>query len=313
MTRKQSYSVFSRKRILATLLIPSLISFVLIGLTSCQSKNSSVNLQDLPSPTSSGEDFGSTRKAFVTKLRFRQQAPQSYRNETPPPGVKQVTYSSTDLKLKGWLSENVGDGKKYPAVVYLHGGWSFGSEDWQDAELFSKAGFVLFMPMLRGENGNPGFHESFLGEVDDAIAAGQFVSSLPNVDSKQVFIVGHSVGGILTTLVSMLPSPYRAAAAYDGYVDMKSWATELPNAYIPYNPNSTEEVRVRNPMAFVPSLRLPLRLFVGESKQVNKLFAAKAQQAGKDCKLITVPGNHQKMVAPAVQQTIVWFQQTVAK
>lgn len=310
---KRSCSILSRKTVLMAVLLPSSLSLLLMGLTSCQSKNISANHQGFSSPTASGEDFASTRKAFVTKLRFRRQAPQSYRNETPPLGVRQVTYPSTNLKLKGWLSENVGDGKKYPAVVYLHGGWSFGAADWQDAKPFRKVGFVVFMPMLRGENGNPGFHESFLGEVDDAIAAGRFVSSLPNVDSKHVFIVGHSVGGILTTLVSMLPSPYRAAAAYDGYVDMTSWVAELPDAYIPYDRNTSEEIRVRNPMAFVPSIRLPLRLFVGESKQVNERFAAKAQQAGKDCTLIAVPGNHQMMVAPAVQQTIIWFQQMVAK
>jgi DNA-binding CsgD family transcriptional regulator len=82
----------------------------------------------------------------------------------------------------------------------------------------------LFMPMLRGENGNPGTYESFLGEVDDAIAAGRFVTSLPNVDGANVFVAGHSVGVVLTCLVSMLPSPCKAAAALDGYVDMESWA-----------------------------------------------------------------------------------------
>jgi dipeptidyl aminopeptidase/acylaminoacyl peptidase len=139
------------------------------------------------------------------------------------------------------------------------------------------------------------------------------VASLPNVDAKHVFIVGHSVGGILTSLVSMLPSPYKAASAFDGYVDMESWATQLPDAYVPYDRNAPEEVRIRNPMAFVASLRLPLMLYVGESKQVNERFAAKAQQIGKDCKLAVVGGNHQSMVAPAVRQTILWFQQTAAK
>jgi dipeptidyl aminopeptidase/acylaminoacyl peptidase len=132
--------------------------------------------------------------------------------------VTEVEYMSGDLKLKGWLSADAGDGRKRPAVVFLHGGWSFDVEDWRDAEPFAQAGFVLFMPTLRAENGNPGIYESFLGEVDDAIAAGRFVSSLPNVDGN-VFVAGHSVGGVLTCLVAMLPSPYKAAAALDAYVD----------------------------------------------------------------------------------------------
>jgi dipeptidyl aminopeptidase/acylaminoacyl peptidase len=224
--------------------------------------------------------------------------------------VKEVTYASGNLKLKGWLSANSGDGKRRPAVVYLHGGWSFDGSDWKDAEPFVKAGFVLFMPMLRGENGNPGTYESFLGEVDDAIAAGRFVSSLPNVDGSNVFVVGHSVGGVLTCLVSMLPSPYKAAAALDGYVDMETWAAGSPVTHVPYDRTDREVVRVRNPMAFVASIRLPLRLYAGDvGRKVNAPLATKARQAGKDCELVVVRGGHLAMVSPAVQQAIAWFRQ----
>src|SRR5262249_28859121 len=146
-----------------------------------------------------------------------------------------------------------------------HGGWAFGEGDWDDAAPFANAGFVLFVPMLRGENGNPGHYESFLGEVDDAIAAGQFVASLPNVDDKRVFVAGHSVGGVLTCLVAMLPSPYKAAAAFDGYVDMESWAAGSTNEQVPYDRKSRDEIRVRNPMAFVASLRCPIKLFAGNN------------------------------------------------
>jgi dipeptidyl aminopeptidase/acylaminoacyl peptidase len=235
-------------------------------------------------------------------------------NIKPPTGVKEVAYTSGDLKLKGWLSADPSDGKKRPAVVYLHGGWAFGDGDWEDAEPFAKAGFVLFMPTLRAENGNPGNYESFLGEVDDAIAAGRFVASLPGVDSGNVFVVGHSVGGVLTCLVSMLPSPYKAASAFDGYVEMQSWAAGSPAAQVPYDRNSQEEVRVRNPMAFVGSIRSPLRLFAGDDgREVNTLLATKARQAGKDCELVVIKGDHQAMVAPAVQQSIAWFRQLTMK
>jgi dipeptidyl aminopeptidase/acylaminoacyl peptidase len=260
------------------------------------------------------EDLAAARKGFVTKLRVRGLAPQRYQHDKPPPGVKQVEYMSGELNLKGWLSADAGDGKRRPAVVYLHGGWAFGVGDWEDAEPFAKAGFVLFMPMLRGENGNPGVYESFLGEVDDAIAAGRFVSSLPNVDSANVFVAGHSVGGVLTCLVAMMPSPYKGAAALDGYVDMETWAARSPGAHVPYDRKDPQEVRVRNPMAFVASIRCPLRLYAGDDgRRVNAPMAAKAKQAGKDCELVIVRGNHLAMVAPAVQQAIAWFRQLAAK
>ena len=193
-------------------------ALLLCGLVGCRpgGEPAGPTLPDRPAATA--DDLAAARRAFATKLRGP--APQPYQNGPPPSGARLVEYNSGDLNLKGWLSVDAGDGQKRPAVVYLHGGWSFGEGDWEDAEPFLKAGFVRFMPMLRGENGNPGTYESFLGEVDDAIAAGRFVSALPNVDGKNVFVAGHSVGGVLTCLTAMLPSPYKAAAALDGYVDM---------------------------------------------------------------------------------------------
>lgn len=269
------------------------------------------NTQRVPDESaSSAEDLSAARKRFVTKLKVRGPAPQKYENNKPPVGVKQITYTSGDLTLKGWLSADAGDGKKRPAVVFLHGGWSFDEGDWRDAEPFAKVGFVLFMPTLRAENGNPGIYESFLGEVDDAIAAGRFVSSLPNVDAKNVFVAGHSVGAVLTCLVTMLPSPYKAGAALDGYVDMKSWAVLSPDVHVPYDRSDRAEVRVRDPMAFVGSIRCPLRLYSGDdTRRVNTLLAAEARKAGKDCELVEVRGNHQAMVAPAVRLAITWFRQ----
>lgn len=260
------------------------------------------------------KDLALARKGFESRLLVRGPAPQSYQNTTPKAGVNEVEFTSGELKLKGWLLADANDGQKRPAVVFLHGGWAFADVDWEDAEPFAKAGFVLFMSMLRGENGNPGIYEGFLGEVDDAIAAGQFVASLPNVDGANVFVAGHSVGGVLTCLVSMLPSPYKAAAALDGYVDMESFAAGAPAAQVPYHRNSAQEVRVRNPMAFAGSIRCPLRLYAGEdARDVNAPLAKRARQAGKDCELVVVPGNHQAMVAPAVQQAISRFRQLAAR
>ncbi len=228
--------------------------------------------------------------------------------------MKEVTYTSGKLRLKGWLSADAGDGKKRPAVVHLHGGWAFGDGDWEDAEPFAKAGFVLFMPMLRAENGNPGHYESFLGEVDDAVAAGRFVASLPNVDAGSVFVAGQSVGEVLTCLVSMLPSPFKAAAALDGYVDMETWAEQSPDAQVPYDRADREEVRVRNPMAFVGSIRCPLRLYAGDDGLAfNARLAALAPKAGKDCELVVVRGDHLAMVPPAVQQANAWFRRKGAE
>ena len=82
-------------------------------------------------------------------------------------------------------------------------------------------------------------------------------------------------------MVAMLPSPYKAAAALDGYVNMEAWAEDSPDGFVPYDRTAREEVRVRNPMAFAASICCPLRLYAGEEgREVNAPLAAKARQAG---------------------------------
>jgi dipeptidyl aminopeptidase/acylaminoacyl peptidase len=294
--------------------IPSLaIGFALLALTGCNRTETTIPASTPPqSPPE--EDLAAARQSFVTKLKVRGPAPQRYRNEQPPPGVQQVEYTSGDLKLKGWLSAPPRDGKRHPAVVFLHGGFAFAAEDWADAAPFAEAGFVLFAPTFRGENGNPGAYESFYGEVDDARAAGRYVSALPYVDGTQVFVAGHSSGAVLTCLVAMMSSPYKAAAALDGSVEMDSWAKFSPGALVPYDPSDPQEVRVRNPMAFVGGLRCPLILYAGEAgRRPNELLAARARHLGKPCELVLVSGDHAAMVAPAVQKAIAQFQAAAKK
>jgi dipeptidyl aminopeptidase/acylaminoacyl peptidase len=292
----------------------AILVLVLGELAGCGNGGETADLPSTAQSVSSPQDLETARKAFVTKLRVSGPAPQPYGQNKPPAGVKEVEYTSGDLKLKGWLSADGGDGVKRAAVVFLHGGFSFDATDWKDAEPFARAGFVLFMPTLRGENGNPGFYESFLGEVDDAIAAGRFVSSLPNVDDRSVFVTGHSVGAVLTCLVSMLPSPYKSAAAFDGYLDMASWAAGSPDEQVPYDRRARAEVRARNPLVFASSIRCPLRLYATQDTlTINALLATSARQSGKNCEVVAVTGDHQGMVAPAVQKAFTWFRERSGK
>ncbi|WP_437934263.1 alpha/beta hydrolase family protein [Sorangium sp. So ce341] len=254
------------------------------------------------------------RRSFTTRLRTRGPAPQRYREERPPRGAQEVRYASGDLKLKGWLSKHTPGARRRPAVVFLHGGFAFGAADWADASPFAEAGFVLFMPMLRGENGNPGVYESFYGEVDDAIAAGEYVKSLPHVDGDNIFVAGHSVGGVLAVLTSMMPSAYRAAASLSGYIDMRRFVAGARDGLVPYDLTEREEIRLRNPYDFVSSLRIPLALYADPSNLMAvEPFQREASALGKPCEIIRVPGDHSTMVAPAVAHAIDTFRRTVKK
>lgn len=252
-------------------------------------------------PPAPAPDLAAARSGFVTTLRTRGPSPQEYQKEAPPKGVQEVEYTSGDLKLKAWTASPPVDSVKVPAVVFLHGGFSFGAQDWADASPILQGGFLLFMPMLRGENGNPGSFESFYGEVSDALAAGEYVKSLPHVEADHIFLAGHSAGGVLAVLASMMPSVYRSAASLSGSLDMRAFARSQPGELVPYDKANDEEITRRNPYDFVPSLRIPLVLFADPANLGSVTpFAEKARELGKPCEIVEVPGDHTTMVPISV-------------
>jgi acetyl esterase/lipase len=295
--------------------LPLLATISLLGALAGGCGREPAKVQSTVSPSAAPTDeFAEARAAFKTRLRVHGPAPQDFDRRDPPDGVRLVHYKSGNLKLQGWISTAAEENLRRPAVVFLHGGFAFSVDDWRDAEPFAKAGFQLFMPMLRGENGNPGDYESFFGEVDDAIAAGEYVKSLPSVDGGNIFLAGHSVGAVLATLVAMLPSPYKEVSAIGGYLDMQKWIFEAPKSLVPYDSSSRREVHFRNPMDSISELRCPLTLYVEPGlSEIDKPFADEAQRLGKAFEYVVIPGNHQSIVASAVAKSIVRFQSGTKK
>ena len=170
-----------------------------------------------PQPT-----WWEAREPHVTELVTRGPTPSDVvvGDPPPPPGVERVVYR-TDPELWGWFwpaedSPWARDGK-VPLVVIVHGGWVFSPSDLTDHAPLHEAGFHLFAPTVRGENGNPGVHELFYGEVSDAIAAVRWAAARPGVDPTRITTFGHSVGGNISALLSLVPGlPVEETASISG-------------------------------------------------------------------------------------------------
>lgn len=148
------------------------------------------------------EDYSAVRKRFHTKLLTKGPAPEQTCPDTKPPrGVSEVIFPSGTLRLKAWISraEQVRR-RKSPAVLFLHGGFCFDFSDWQVTQVFRNAGFVVMIPVLRGEQGLPGDFTMFYDEVDDVKSAADYLRHEPRVDSTRLYLAGHSTGGTLTML-----------------------------------------------------------------------------------------------------------------
>ena len=254
--------------------------------------------------------YQNERNAFVTELIVEGPAPQYYDEEAPPEGVLEVIYPSGDLELKAWVSDDPGDGQRHPAVVYAHGGFAFGLSDWEDAQAFADAGFVLMTPMVRGENGNPGNYEGFLGEVDDVIAAGDYLKELPYVDPENIFLCGHSVGGTLSMLSSMLPSSYKAIGTF-GASPNQLWFFEGQPEIAPFDISNPAETVIRSPLAYVECIQKPLYVFVGKEDRayydVSHQLADFAKAYGKDFELKIIEGTHGTSLYPSILECIERF------
>jgi dienelactone hydrolase len=262
-----------------------------------------------PEPT---EDYAEARKGFNTTLVRQQPAPQNWRQETPPNGVREIEYQSGQLKLKAWVNLTPPGGAARRAVLFLHGGFAFGADDWEQCKPFRDAGFVTMTPLLRGENGLPGNYSMFYHEVDDVLAAAEALARTPEVDPNRLYVAGHSVGGTLAMLAAMTSKQFKAAASFSGSPDQVAWARGQAEL-IPFDPENKREFEMRSPLAFYRSFECPVRLYYGSGEPLFKFstdkLAQKAAAAGLDAKAVEVPGDHMSSAQPAMRQAVTFFQQ----
>lgn len=293
----------------ASVLFLLLFSFLFI--CSC-SPIGKANDQSLATVSIDIGKFNDSRSDFKTNLISEKPAPQEYSDNTPPSGVSEIVYQSGDLELKAWLSTLPADGKTHPAIVYVHGGFSFGESDWEDIQPYLDAGYVVMAPTLRGENGNPGYFEFFYGEVDDVIAAGNYLKSQPGIDSNNVFLSGHSTGGTIALLTSMLPSPYKAIATFGASPDSRSFFKDWASI-VPFDVNNSNETNIRDPQSYIQCIQKPLFVYVGKQDSAyfskSKKLVETANKLGKLCEFIPITGDHFASLPGSIENSIEKFSQ----
>ena len=102
-------------------------------------------------------------------------------------------------------------------------------------------------PSLRGGNDNPGTKEAFLGEVDDILAAADYLGRQESVDSKRIYLGGHSTGGTLVLLVAECTDRFRAVFSFGPVSDVSYY----PDEYIPFDTSNPRRSRPPVPRTVV--------------------------------------------------------------
>ena len=266
------------------------------------------------------EDYATARKGFRTKLTRVAPSPENAEMPSPlgVPGAVPSSYMSGGQPLIAWVNPEVKTpGPRRPAVLFLHGGFAFWPNHWEYARPFLRAGFHVVIPVLRGENGQPGAFSMLYDEVDDCLACASMLSRLPSVEPSRIFVCGHDVGGTLALLCAMASDQFRACAAFSPNVDAKEFLRGRERL-APFDPTGENELRMRSPLYFGPHVFCPVRSFfgTGEGGDVDARFdrawemARHARGNGRDVGEIRVAGDHEHMVAPAAAETVNFFRAT---
>jgi alpha/beta superfamily hydrolase len=243
------------------------------------------------------------------KTQLSQQVQSGEPVAAPPAGMFDVvSYESPVGKLAAYVSPDPGDGAKHPAIIWITGGecntigdvWSPASRDNdQTAAAYRQNGLIMMFPSLRGGNQNPGSEEGLYGEVDDVLAAADYLAALPYVDAQRIYLGGHSTGGTLALLVSECSDRFRAVFSFGPVEDVSGYGDDM----LPINLSDRKEVKLRSPGYWLHGIKSPTFIIEGNDRQASNISSLEVLQrisTNPQVACYAVPGqDHFSVLAPA--------------
>jgi len=231
-----------------------------------------------------------------------------------PPGVELVSYFSNGLELKGWLVKpKAASNQPRPGVVYLHNNFSLTMRSYDNALAFVEAGFTVFLPTWRAENGNAGDFELLYGEVDDAKAAIAWFAARPDILPDAVYVIGHSIGGGIAALLSLHPDQQaRITASVGGIYRARTfwfWSNRSStHNLIRFDPLDATEVTLRLLGPNVRDMANRHIAYAGEGDSFDTSYALHVQELAREFdapyEVVLVSGDHMSSIDEAIQHFI---------
>jgi dipeptidyl aminopeptidase/acylaminoacyl peptidase len=195
--------------------------------------------------------------------------------------AEELWFTSKDnLKVQGWLIKpaNFEPGKKYPMVLWIHGGpWSMYSVAWNwSFQNFAANGYAVLYTNPRGSTGYGqdfvnGIQYSYPGkDFDDLMAGVDAALQKGFIDEKNLFVCGGSGGGVLTAWTVGHTDRFAAAVSMRPVINWHSFVgtTDGPNWYHQFQKYPWEdpmEFAVRSPLNYVVNVKTPTMVMTGEA------------------------------------------------
>ncbi|MEQ1801295.1 MAG: alpha/beta fold hydrolase [Gammaproteobacteria bacterium] len=240
----------------------------------------------LPGTADSWEDARNAKLADDLRIEDAVRGNTDYRK---------LTYASTDgLLIPAYLFKPLRPAPgKGAAVIYVHGSQhgQFNSRSLPRVMELVKRGYVVLAPDYRSSAGyTREFHDAadYGGmEIDDMLAARNFLAALPEVNAKRIAILGLSHGGYNVLMaLARWPDQFAAGVDFFGPTDLV-WRLTAPAGE---NPNAEpgdreyfqrmvgksideapELYRARSPRFLADRIQAPLLILHGEKDSVVRV------------------------------------------
>lgn len=204
---------------------------------------------------------------------------------------ERFTYRSVDdLEIEAWLMKPHGyeEGKKYPMVVYIHGGphSAYGEQWFDEFQNLAGAGMFVLFTNPRGSSGtNASFTHASRGDWGgkdylDIMKAVDIVAQRPDVDSTRMGVTGGSYGGFMTAWITTKTDRFKAAQADRMISDWTSWwgtsdAQSLTNDEFFGRPWENQAMYDSlSPIRFVKNVRTPTLIVQSEEDHRTPMVGA---------------------------------------
>ncbi len=253
--------------------------------------------------------------------------------------VEEMWFKSPDgLDLQGWLIKpsDFEPGKKYPMLLWIHGGpWSMYTVRfnwaWQN---FAANGYAVLYMNPRGSTGYGqnfvnGIQYSYPGkDYDDLMAAVDAAIAKGFIDEDNLFVCGGSGGGVLTAWIVGHTDRFCAAVSmrpvinwhsFVGNTDGSSWYRQFRK----YPWEDPMEFAVRSPLHYVANVTTPTMVMTGEADlrtpmpQSEEYYRA-LKMLKKETLLVRMPNEYHGWRRPShrlLQQLylMAWFEKFMVK
>ncbi|HEX9077609.1 MAG TPA: S9 family peptidase [Anaerolineae bacterium] len=184
-------------------------------------------------------------------------------------------------RVQGWVIRPPGlkRGKKYPLLLYVHGGphAQYGNVFFHELQLHAARGYVVVYSNPRGSMGREeefaaSIHRNW-GNVDyeDVMAVADYAEKLPYVDNRRTAIAGGSYGGYMANWVAGHTDRFVCAVTDRCVSDFISMAGASdmpppPNSYWPGNPwgEDMQKGWDMSPIKYVHRVHTPMLIIHSE-------------------------------------------------